>query len=70
LSFDLDVADPTVTPGVSTPFPGGLLKDQVFKALETIKEKVTSMDVVEYIPKRDPDGRTGRFAAEIISFFF
>lgn len=69
LSFDLDVADPTVTPGVSTPVPGGLLKEQIFKALEIMKEKVTSMDVVEYIPKRDPNGRTGKLAAEIISFF-
>lgn len=69
LSFDLDVADPTVTPGVSTPVLGGLSKYQVFKALETVKEKVTSMDIVEYIPRRDPDGRTGKFAAEVISFF-
>jgi arginase len=69
LSFDLDVADPIVTPGVSTPVPGGLLKEQVFKALKTMKGKVTSMDVVEYIPKRDVNGRTGKFAAEIITFF-
>jgi arginase family enzyme len=27
---------------------------------------ITSMDVVEYVPKRDVDGKTGKFAARII----
>ena len=67
LSFDLDVADPSITPGVSTPVPDGLSKDEIFTAFTSLRGKVTSMDIVEYIPNRDPDGRTGRFAAELVS---
>jgi len=67
LSFDLDVADPSVTPAVSTPVPGGLLKEEVFESLNLLKGRVTSMDIVEYIPKRDINWMTGKFAAEIIT---
>ena len=67
LSFDLDVVDPSITPGVSTPVPDGLGKVEVFRAIASLQRLVTSMDIVEYIPQRDPDGRTGRFAAELVS---
>ncbi len=57
-------------PGVSTPVPDGLSEHEVFTALGMLRGWITSMDVVEYVPRRDLEGKTGDFAARIIGELF
>ena len=52
LSFDLDVVDPEVAPGVGTPIRGGLTYREAHLLMELLNEAgiVTSLDVVEVNP--------------------
>ena len=54
VTFDLDVLDPSACPGVGNPEPGGLsyltMKNLLSMALGSLKNKITSFDVVELNP--------------------
>jgi arginase len=56
-SFDLDVLDPSVAPGVNTPFPGGLNFREAHQLCDRIAATggMISMDVVEHNPETGPD---------------
>src|SRR5581483_9201122 len=60
LSLDLDVLDPSLYPGVSTPASGGLTASEIMLACKTVGEKmpIVSMDLAEYTPSEDIDGVT------------
>ena len=68
LSFDMDVLDPEVAPGVGTPVPGGLTYREAHYACERVarSQKMLSMEVVEVNPILDDRNRTGRLAVELI----
>jgi agmatinase len=54
VTFDLDVFDPSLAPGVTTPEPGGLTYREVteyFSALSTLK--IVGADIVELAPDYD-----------------
>lgn len=68
VSFDLDVIDPDVAPGVSTDSRGGLNYRESHLALELLAETnlVTSIDIVELNPALDHRNRTAELATELI----
>jgi agmatinase len=71
VTLDVDVMDPSVTPGTGTYEPGGLRFEEVDEILEALpaKGRVVGFDVVEVNPLRDPSGRTGQTAARLILDF-
>lgn len=69
VSFDMDVIDPGVAPGVGTPVPGGLTFREAHLLMEILAEarKVSSLDVVEINPILDAGNRTAELAVELIT---
>ncbi len=60
VSFDADVLDPEVAPGVGTPVPGGLTFREAHLLMELFADsrRVTSLDLVEVNPILDRENRT------------
>jgi arginase len=69
LSFDLDVVDPGIAPGVGTPVRGGLTYREAHLVMELINEAgiVTSLDVVEVNPILDYSNETAELAVELVA---
>lgn len=69
LSFDLDVVDPGIAPGVGTPVRGGLTFREAHLVMELINESgtVTSLDVVEVNPILDERNGTAELAVELVA---
>src|ERR687893_259903 len=69
LSFDLDVVDPDVAPGVGTPVRGGLTYREAHLVMELINEAdiITSLDVVEVNPILDYSNETAELAVELVA---
>ena len=67
VSYDLDVCDPTVAPGVGTPVRGGLSYREAHVVMEMVAEsgKMTSLDLVEVNPTLDLRNTTAEFATEL-----
>lgn len=68
VSFDIDVIDPDVAPGVSTPARGGLNYRESHLALTLLAESqmVRSIDIVELNPANDIKNSTAKLAVELI----
>jgi arginase len=60
VSFDADVLDPEIAPGVGTPIPGGLTYREAHLLMELFADsgRVTSLDLVEVNPILDQENRT------------
>jgi len=60
VSFDLDVYDSEVAPGVGSPEPDGLKAEETLAALEILRKSpsLLGIEVVEYNPSRDQDLKT------------
>lgn len=71
VSFDLDMLDPAVAPGVGTPVPGGVGLEEAEAALALLGGSglVGSLDLVEYAPRHDRDDRTGALAERLLTRF-
>ena len=67
VSYDLDVCDPSVAPGVGTPVKGGLSYREAHVVMETIAEsgKLTSLDLVEVNPTLDLRNTTAELGTEL-----
>lgn len=66
LSLDLDVLDPSVCPGVSTPEPGGWSFKELIAFLDVIPwDRVVGIDLVELTPPYDPGGISALVAAKV-----
>jgi arginase len=67
VSFDLDVCDPSIAPGVGTPVKGGLDYREAHMAMEMIADskKLLSLDLVEVNPILDTQNQTAVLAAEL-----
>jgi arginase family enzyme len=68
ISIDLDVVAPEEAPGVGTPVAGGIPGGQLARALARIggRPDLTAVELVEYAPRLDPDGRSARVAIETL----
>jgi arginase len=69
LSFDLDVVDPEIAPGVGTPVRGGLTYREAHLLMELLGETaaITSLDVVEINPILDEKNKTAKLAVELVA---
>ncbi len=72
VSFDMDVMDPEIAPGVGTPVPGGLTYREAHLAMEMLHESglVGSVDFVELNPMLDHAGRTARLMVDLAGSLF
>ncbi|QBS36815.1 MULTISPECIES: arginase [Thermaerobacter] len=72
VSFDVDVVDPDVAPGVGTPVVGGLTYRESHLAMEIVAESglLAGMEVVEVNPIRDVLNRTAEVAVALIASAF
>ena len=69
ISYDLDVIDPVICPGVSVPAKNGINLEEAYEAVDEIikyKDKLKSLDLVEYNPLRDIDSKTKVIAKTIL----
>lgn len=67
VSFDLDVCDPTIAPGVGTPVKGGLDYREAHFVMEAVAESghLVALDLVEVNPALDLRNTTAELAAEL-----
>lgn len=75
ISYDLDVIDPKIAPGVSIPAVDGINLDEAYKIADLISEKISddtvkSLDLVELNPLLDKDKVTEKIAVEILERIF
>jgi arginase len=68
VSFDVDVCDPTIAPGVGTPVKGGLDYREAHMVMEMLadSEAVLGVDVVEVNPVLDLQNTTAVLATELV----
>lgn len=70
ISYDLDVIDPEVAPGVSIPEFDGISEEEAMKINECIIKhikEVVSFDLVEFNPLRDQNRKTEQIAINILA---
>lgn len=67
VSFDADVLDPEIAPGVGTPVPGGFTYREAHLLMELFADSghVTSLDLVEVNPILDRENRTANTMVEL-----
>jgi len=66
ISFDMDVLEPGLAPGVSHREAGGLTVRQAIDAIHCIPGVCVGADLVEFNPLRDLDGVTASVAAKLM----
>ena len=72
VSYDIDVIDPNLAPGVSIPEVNGINigeANEIMDYLVNTKESIKSMDLVEYNPTRDIDDKTKLIATNLLDKF-
>jgi arginase len=69
VSFDMDVCDPTIAPGVGTPVKGGLDYREAHMVMEIIADSglLIALDLVEVNPILDDRNATAVLATELAS---
>lgn len=67
VSFDLDVCDPTIAPGVGTPVKGGLDYREAHFVMEAVAEsgRLVALDLVEVNPALDVRNATAELATDL-----
>ena len=68
LHLDLDVLDPSISPGVNFSTPGGISPSQLFAAVERViaTGKLAVATVANFNPDRDRDRRTATIAQHLV----
>ena len=69
ISYDIDVIDPKIAPGVSVPAINGINLDEAMAIVDELinnKDKIKSMDLVEFNPTRDIENKTKNIALDIL----
>ena len=70
VSYDLDVIDPDVAPGVSIPEFDGITEEEAMKINEYLinhMKDIVSFDLVEFNPLRDENRKTEQIALNILA---
>jgi len=67
VSFDLDVCDPTIAPGVGTPVKGGLDYREAHMVMEVLADsgRLVALDLVEVNPTLDVRNSTAELGTEL-----
>jgi arginase len=67
VSFDMDVCDPLIAPGVGTPVKGGLDYREAHMVMEIVADAglLTSLDLVEVNPTLDVQNTTAQLGTEL-----
>jgi arginase len=67
VSFDLDVCDPTIAPGVGTPVKGGLDYREAHMVMEMVADsgRLMALDLVEINPILDAQNQTAILGVEL-----
>ena len=67
VSFDMDVCDPAIAPGVGTPVRGGLDYREAHMVMELVADsrRLVALDLVEVNPTLDIRNTTAEFATEL-----
>jgi arginase len=67
VSFDLDVCDPSIAPGVGTPVKGGFDYREAHMVMEMIADsnRLIGLDLVEVNPILDVQNQTAILATEL-----
>jgi arginase len=67
ISFDMDVCDPSIAPGVGTAVKGGLDYREAHMVMELVADsrRLVALDIVEVNPTLDLRNVTAEFAAEL-----
>jgi len=68
VSFDMDVCDPSIAPGVGTPVKGGLNYREAHMVMEIVADSglLTSLDMVEVNPTLDMQNATAELGTELV----
>jgi agmatinase len=66
LSFDLDVIEPGLAPGVSHREAGGLTIRQAIQIIHSLRGVLAGADFVEFNPIADPTGLTASVSAKLV----
>ncbi len=68
VSFDLDVCDPGIAPGVGTPVKGGLSYREAHLLMETVADsgRLRALDLVELNPTLDDRNATAELGVELV----
>jgi len=72
ISFDLDVIDPIIAPGVSVPEVDGITDNDAYEIMDVIidnKNVIKSMDLVELNPTLDKENKTKIIALNLLNKF-
>ena len=72
VSYDIDVIDPILAPGVSVPEINGINENEAYEIMDYLvsrKQDIKSMDLVEYNPTRDINNKTKTIALNLINKF-
>lgn len=70
VSFDLDLLDPEIAPGVSVPEFNGISEEDALEINKLIlkhMDKIVSYDLVEFNPLRDRDRKTEQIALNLLA---
>lgn len=70
ISYDLDLIDPKVAPGVSMPVFDGITEEEAMELNKIIMnhiDKVVSYDLVEFNPLRDENRKTEQIALNLLA---
>jgi len=72
ITLDLDAIDPDDAPGVSVAVGDGLPAAALRRVLaaRALDPRLAALELVEYNPYRDADGRTGRLAESLVADLF
>jgi arginase len=72
VSFDADCLDPALAPAVGTPVPGGLSLQEARRLTDLLCASglVSSLDLVEYNPDLDEQGRTAEVLVNLVGRLF
>ncbi|MCS7280811.1 MAG: agmatinase [Desulfobacterota bacterium] len=67
ITFDMDVLDPSLVPGVTTPEPGGLFFHDIMEYLQSMSGMdIVGADLVELAPDYDPTFVSSICAAKVV----
>jgi arginase len=68
VSFDMDVCDPLIAPGVGTPVKGGFDYREAHMIMELVADsgQLVALDLVEVNPTLDIRNTTAEFGTELV----